>query len=123
MTENNQDNVAMNIKLKSGKKNFWFGDIAAAGGLNDTNRYLVNPKLFYYNPDYSVNLITNFNNIGELPLTVQDYFKFTGGFRSMMAKGGSSFNVSSNDVPLESQFATAFETTGAVGFLLRVGAL
>ncbi len=96
--ENNQDNVAMNIKLKSGKKNFWFGDIAAAGGLNDTNRYLVNPKLFYYNPDYSINLITNFNNIGELSLTVQDYFKFTGGFRSMMAKGGSSFNVSSNDL-------------------------
>ena len=96
--ENNQDNVAMNIKLKSGKKNFWFGDIAAAGGLNDTNRYLVNPKLFYYNPEYSVNLITNFNNIGELPLTVQDYFKFTGGFRSMMAKGGSNFNVSSNDL-------------------------
>ncbi len=96
--ENNQDNVAMNIKLKSGKKNFWFGDISAAGGLNDTNRYLVNPKLFYYNPDYSINLITNFNNIGELPLTVQDYFKFTGGFRSMMAKGGSSFNVSSNDL-------------------------
>ncbi len=96
--ENNQDNVAMNIKLKSGKKNFWFGDIAAAGGLNDTKRYLVNPKLFYYNPDYSINLITNFNNIGELPLTVQDYFKFTGGFRSMMAKGGSSFNVSSNDL-------------------------
>jgi hypothetical protein len=96
--ENNQDNVAMNIKLKSGKKNFWFGDISAAGGLNDTNRYLVNPKLFYYNPEYSINLITNFNNIGELPLTVQDYFKFTGGFKNMMAKGGSSFNVSSNDL-------------------------
>ena len=43
-------------------------------------------------------MITNFNNIGELPLTAQDYFKFTGGFRSMMAKGGSSFNVSSNDL-------------------------
>lgn len=96
--ENNQDNVAMNIKLKSGKKNFWFGDISAAGGLNDTNRYLVNPKLFYYNPEYSINLITNFNNIGELPLTVQDYFKFTGGFKNMMAKGGSNFNVSSNDL-------------------------
>ncbi|MEY4963477.1 MAG: hypothetical protein RLZZ323_796 [Bacteroidota bacterium] len=96
--ENNQDNVAMNIKLKSGKKNFWFGDISAAGGINDTNRYLVNPKLFYYNPDYSINLITNFNNIGELPLTVQDYFKFTGGFKNMMSKGGSSFNVSSNDL-------------------------
>jgi hypothetical protein len=96
--ENNQDNVAMNIKLKSGKKNFWFGDVTAGVGLNDTKRYIVNPKLFYYNPKYSINLITNFNNIGELPLTIQDYFKLTGGFRNMMAKGGSSFNVSSNDL-------------------------
>ncbi|WP_284652851.1 carboxypeptidase-like regulatory domain-containing protein [Flavobacterium terrisoli] len=99
--ENNQDNVAMNIKLKAGKKNFWFGDITAAGGFRPEDkfdRYNVNPKLFYYSPKYSINVITNFNNIGELPLTIQDYFKFTGGFRSMMAKGGSSFNVSSNDL-------------------------
>lgn len=97
--ENNQDNVAMNIKLKSGKKNFWFGDMTAGIGVaHEETRYLINPKLFYYSPKYSVNLITNFNNIGELPLTVQDYFKFTGGFRGMMQKGGSSFNVSSNDL-------------------------
>ena len=97
--ENNQDNIAMNIKLKSGKKNFWFGDMTAGIGVaHEESRYLINPKLFYYNPKYSVNLITNFNNIGELPLTVQDYFKFTGGFRGMMQKGGSSFNVSSNDL-------------------------
>ena len=99
--ENNQDNVAMNIKLKAGKKNFWFGDITAAGGFGPDgkfDRYNVNPKLFYYSPKYSINVITNTNNIGELPLTVQDYFKFTGGFKNMMAKGGSSFNVSSNDL-------------------------
>ncbi|MFV8441659.1 carboxypeptidase-like regulatory domain-containing protein [Flavobacterium sp. LB2P44] len=97
--ENNQDNIAMNIKLKSGKKNFWFGDMTAAIGVaHEESRYLINPKLFYYNPKYSINVITNFNNIGELPLTVQDYFKFTGGFRGMMQKGGSSFNVSSNDL-------------------------
>ena len=122
--ENNQDNVAMNIKLKSGKKNFWFGDIAAAGGLNDTNRYLVNPKLFYYNPEYSVNLITNFNNIGELPLTVQDYFKFTGGFKNMMSKGGSSFNVSSNDLGISlmrNNRAKEIETQfGAANFTYNV---
>ena len=91
----------MNIKLKAGKKNFWFGDITAAGGFGPDgkfDRYNVNPKLFYYNPKYSINVITNTNNIGELPLTVQDYFKFTGGFKNMMAKGGSSFNVSSNDL-------------------------
>jgi len=99
--ENNQDNLAMNIKLKSGKKNFWFGDVNAGGGVddkNDLNRFVTNPKLFYYSPKYSINLISNYNNIGELPLTVQDYFKFTGGFRNMMAKGGSSFNVSSNNL-------------------------
>jgi hypothetical protein len=96
---NDQDNLAMNIKLKSGKKNFWFGDMTAGIGVgHKESRFLVNPKLFYYSPKYSLNLITNFNNIGELPLTVQDYFKFTGGFKSMMKKGGSNFNVSSNDL-------------------------
>jgi hypothetical protein len=97
--ENDQDNVAMNIKLKDGKKNFWFGDVTAGIGVAELDsRYIINPKLFYYSPKYSVNLITNFNNIGELPLTAQDYFKFTGGFKNMMKKGGSNFNVSSNDL-------------------------
>lgn len=97
--ENNQESIAMNIKLKEGKKNFWFGDVTAGIGVaHKEERYNVNPKLFYYNPKYSINVITNFNNIGELPLTFQDYFKFTGGFRNMMSKGGSSFNVSSNDL-------------------------
>lgn len=97
--ENNEENVAINIKLKEGKKNFWFGDMTAGIGVGHTDeRYLVNPKLFYYNPKYSVNVIGNLNNIGELPLTMQDYFKFTGGFKNMMKKGGSSFNVASNDL-------------------------
>lgn len=97
--ENNEDNVALNIKLKEGKKNFWFGDMLAGAGVGDTeDRSILNPKLFYYSPKYSVNLIGNLNNIGELPLTMQDYFKFTGGFKNMMKKGGSSFNVSSNDL-------------------------
>lgn len=99
--ENNQDNLAMNIKLKDGKKNFWFGDITAGIGVaHNEDRHIVNPKIFYYNPKYSINIITNFNNIGELPLTIQDYFKMTGGFRRMMSKGGSNFNVSSNDLGL-----------------------
>jgi hypothetical protein len=101
--ENNQDNLAMNIKLKEGKKNFWFGDVNAGGGIDDTNkfdRFVANPKLFYYNPKYSINIISNFNNIGDLPLTAQDYFKFSGGFKNLMSKGGSSFNVSSNNLGL-----------------------
>lgn len=97
--ENNEENVAMNIKLKSGKKNFWFGDLTAGAGVAHTDeRYLVNPKLFYYNPKYSINFIGNLNNIGELPLTIQDYFKFTGGFRNMSRRSGTNFAVASNDL-------------------------
>lgn len=97
--ENNEENVAMNIKLKSGKKNFWFGDVTAGIGVGHTEeRYLANPKLFYYNPKYSLNFIGNFNNIGELPLTIQDYFKFTGGFRNMARRSGTNFSVASNDL-------------------------
>ena len=97
--ENNEENVAMNIKLKEGKKNFWFGDVTAGVGVgHEDERYIANPKLFYYSPKYSINLLSNFNNIGELPFTAQDYFKFTGGFRSIMRKGGTNFNVASNDL-------------------------
>ena len=60
--ENNEDNVALNIKLKDGKKNFWFGDMMAGAGVGDTeDRSILNPKLFYYSPKYSVNLIGNLN--------------------------------------------------------------
>ena len=97
--ENNEENVAINIKLKAGKKNFWFGDVTAGGGFsNKLDRHIFNPKLFFYSPKYSVNFIGNLNNIGELPLTMQDYFKFTGGFKNMTRKSGSTFNVSSNDL-------------------------
>jgi hypothetical protein len=123
--ENDQDNVAMNIKLKEGKKNFWFGDVTAGIGVGELDsRYIINPKLFYYSPKYSINLITNFNNIGELPLTAQDYFKFTGGFKNLMKKGGSNFNISSNDIGislLRNNRAKEIETKfGATNFAYSV---
>ncbi|MBP4139069.1 carboxypeptidase-like regulatory domain-containing protein [Flavobacterium geliluteum] len=123
--ENDQENVAMNIKLKEGKKNFWFGDMTAGTGVGELDsRYIINPKLFYYSPKYSINLITNFNNIGELPLTAQDYFKFTGGFKNLMKKGGSNFNISSNDIGislLRNNRAKEIETKfGATNFAYSV---
>jgi len=115
---NNDENVAMNIKLKDGKKNFWFGDISAGASVAKGDRYIVNPKLFYYSEKYSVNVIGNLNNNGELPLTMQDYFKMTGGFRSFMAKGGTSFNVGTNDVgisALQNNRAKNIETKFGAG--------
>lgn len=93
---NDQDNVMINIKLKEGKKNFWFGEITA--GLGPDERFIANPRLFYYSPKYSVNIITDFNNIGSIPFTRRDYFKFSGGFRSAGRNTGTNFNVASSDI-------------------------
>ena len=97
---NNQDNIAINIKLKEGKKNFWFGEVTAGAGVDDDAeaRYLVHPKLFYYNPKYSLNFITDFNDIGEVPFTWRDYFNFTGGFRNFNRGGGTNFNIRESDL-------------------------
>ncbi|WP_237274683.1 TonB-dependent receptor [Tenacibaculum ovolyticum] len=95
----NEDNIVINIKLKEGKKNFWFGEVTAGLGVGMTNsRYIVTPKLFYYNPRYSVNIITDINDIGEVSFTSRDYFKFTGGFRGLSESNGTNFNVGSSDI-------------------------
>lgn len=97
--ENNQDNLAMNIKLKEGKKNFWFGDMTAGAGVGHVDtRYNIAPKAFYYSPKYSINIIGNSNNVGEQAFTIQDYFRFSGGFRNITGKGGGSINVGSNSL-------------------------
>lgn len=92
----NEDNIAINIRLKEGKKNFWFGDIKVGSSVAmDESRYIANPKLFYYSPKYSLNVMANINNIGEIPFTWRDYFKFTGGFRNL-GGGGTSISLSND---------------------------
>ncbi|TDS10861.1 outer membrane beta-barrel protein [Maribacter caenipelagi] len=97
---NDDDNVALNIKLKEGKKNFWFGELTAGYGPDD--RYLAHPKLFYYSPKYSINIITDLNNIGEVPFTRNDYRNFTGGFRNINSRGGSSISTGTDALGLSS---------------------
>ena len=96
---NNQDNFAINIKLKSGKESFWFGDVTlGAGDSPDDQLYLVQPKLFYYNPKYSINFISDVNNIGELALTRRDIRGFGGGFSRPSNKSGTSINLGDNSL-------------------------
>ncbi|RTE52884.1 TonB-dependent receptor [Arenibacter aquaticus] len=97
---NDNDNVALNIKLKEGKKRFWFGEITAGYGTEDS--YLAHPKLFYYSPEYSINIITDLNNIGEAPFNRRDYQNFTGGFRNLGTRGGSSIDIGGDGLGLSS---------------------
>ena len=109
--QNNQDNIAINIKLKKGKDKFWFGNITAGvsaieGLLNNNSDadvdnqslYLFQPKLFYYSPKYTVNVIGDLNNIGELAFTRRDYWNFTGGFSQPSTKSGTSINLGNNNL-------------------------
>ena len=96
---NNNDNVAMNIKLKEGKENFWFGDTTVGGGFSpDDGLYLLQPKLFYYSPKYTFNFIGDLNNIGEVALTRRDIRGFGGGFRNVSRRSGTDINIGDNSL-------------------------
>ena len=96
---NNQDNVAINVKLKEGKESFWFGDITGGGGSAPTESlYIGQPKLFYYNPKYSLNFIGDLNNIGEVALTRRDIRGFGGGFRRPSQISGTNINLGDNSL-------------------------
>jgi len=113
---NNQDNVAINIKLKEGKENFWFGDVTVGTGVADTDDlYLVQPKLFYYSPKYSINVIGDMNNIGELALTNRDIRNFGGGFRRPSAGSGTNINLGSNGLSGITNLANAQEIVTKLG--------
>ncbi len=92
--QNNQDRVAINIKLKEGKKNFWFGDISmGAGNSPDEGLYLFQPKLFYYTPKYTLNVIGDVNNIGDVVLSRRDLRSFGGSFQSQSPSNGTNINL------------------------------
>jgi len=114
---NNQDNVAINIKLKEGKKKFWFGEIS--GGIGFDERYVIHPKLFYYSPKFSVNILTDVNNIGDLPYTAQDFRNFLGGLRTATrANNGTTFSTGSNSLGL-----SALQNNRALEIDSRFGAV
>ena len=92
--DDNEESYAINIRLKKGKKKFWFGEASAGGGIK--SKYIFHPKLFYYSPKTTYNIIVDINNIGSPPLTWREMFKLSGGFSSRMFKSGASINRNSS---------------------------
>lgn len=116
---NDQDRVAINIRLKEGKEKFWFGEITAAGGYgNDEARYQIKPKAFYYSPELSINVLTDFNNIGLPAFTFRDYFRFTGRGFSNTRGTGASINTDASAGGF-----TGFQQNRAVNIESKFGAL
>ncbi|MBA23152.1 MAG: TonB-dependent receptor [Flavobacteriales bacterium] len=106
---NNQNNVAINIKLKKGKESFWFGNITSGGGNSPTkDRYLLQPKLFYYSPKYTINFIGDLNNIGEVALSRRDLRGFGGSFRPPSSQSGTNINLGDNSLNFLTDQSDAF---------------
>ena len=97
--QNNQENIAINIRLKKGKDKFWFGTVTAGAGDSPIeDLYLFQPKLFYYSPSYSINVIGDLNNIGEQAFTQRDYWNFSGGFKKPSGKSGTNISLGNNNL-------------------------
>tara|TARA_R110002072_G_scaffold99971_21_gene219925 strand:+ start:2889 stop:5573 length:2685 start_codon:yes stop_codon:yes gene_type:complete len=89
------NDMAMNIKLKKGKKKFWFGDLE--GGIGFTDRYLAHPSLFYYSPQTSTNIIGDLNNTGAKSFTFRDYLDFEGGYNKILLNPKAYFSRINDD--------------------------
>lgn len=71
------EQIALNIKLKDNKRNFFFGEVGAAAGYQDI--YNAHANLFYYSKKLGFNLISGTSNDGKRVFTLQDYIDFEGG--------------------------------------------
>ncbi|PRP67338.1 TonB-dependent receptor [Nonlabens agnitus] len=71
------EQIALNIKLKEDKRNFFFGEIGVGGGYE--NIYRSHANLFYYSKKLGLNFISGVSNDGQRVFTLQDYIDFEGG--------------------------------------------
>ena len=92
--QNNEDNFAINIRLKDGKDKFWFGEILAGTGPDDI--HLIAPKIFYYDKKFNFSLLGNSNDVGSPALSRRDFYRFSGGFNNLNSRAGTSINISSD---------------------------
>ncbi|MFK7953311.1 MAG: carboxypeptidase-like regulatory domain-containing protein [Ekhidna sp.] len=90
--------LALNIELKGDKKRMVFGDLEAGGGPKE--RYFGHANMFYYAPKTSINFIGDANNVGQLPLSLNDYFRMSGGMAGFGSRNGTSYRVNSANVDI-----------------------
>lgn len=92
------ERLAINIELKPDKKRIVFGDVEAGAGPEE--RYFGHANAFYYAPKASINFIGDGNNIGELALSVNDYFRMSGGLSSMATRSGTTYRINAGDIDI-----------------------
>ena len=89
----NSENVALNLKLKKGKKNILFGRIEAGGGIE--NRFLADANLGLITPALKFLDLANANNVGDAAGAEFNNYNFTyGGFNDF----SKTFGINQNPI-------------------------
>ncbi len=87
--------TALNVNIKDDFKNKFTGNFEVFGGLKD--KYKINSPLFNFNKHIKFSLITNSNNIGDSPMSIEDYFSLTEPDIKASDKGNSKVVFSNLD--------------------------
>jgi hypothetical protein len=113
---NNSDKVALNLKLKKGLTNVWFGNATLGSGVFSVNRWKESLNLGLLKKKIKVFYFGDYNNLGEkatdlINENVIDKYSF--GNDKFEYKAKSLFNIANNEV----QFFSKTQSTLNTAFL------
>ena len=110
---NNSDKVALNLKLKKGKKNIWFGNLTIGSGLVSENRWKESINLGLLKKKIKLFYLSDYNNLGEKAsdlITANVLEKNTFSDDRFEYKAKSLFNINSNEIVLFSKTQSIINT-------------
>ncbi|MBI5914743.1 MAG: TonB-dependent receptor [Bacteroidetes bacterium] len=118
--EDGRDSKTINLALKEGHKQGYFGNATAGGGTDERYQGRFNLNRFSKNSQLSGIGMANNNN--QAGFSFNDYMQFMGGLGSMMGGGGGgsrsvrmSFDLGQTGIPLEGGQVDGIMTTWAGG--------
>lgn len=108
---NNSDKVALNLKLKKGKKNIWFGNVTLGAGIVSQNRWKESLNLGLIRKEIKLFYLADYNNLGEKATDLvssnvieNDIF----GEDRLEYSAKSFFTINSNEIGLFSKTQSIF---------------
>lgn len=108
---NNSDKVALNLKLKKGLKNIWFGNATLGSGVLSENRWKESLNLGLLKKKIKLFYFGDYNNLGEkstdlITSNILDRTTFSNDRFEYKAK--NSFNINTNDIQFFSKTQSTF---------------
>ncbi len=115
--DDGQREKTINLELKDGKKQGYFG--TAEGGYGTEDRYKGKFNINRFDKKMQLSAIGMLNNINEQGFSINEYMNFMGGLQNMMSGGGGTMSFSldseTSGVPLNFGPNNGITTTTAGG--------